>query len=45
MEEKRLMNRREFIRLTTLAGAGAVVAACAPAVTPTAAPAATKQPP
>lgn len=53
MEEKRKLNRREFIRLTTLAGAGAVIAACAPAATqapatavpatavPTAAPAVT----
>jgi len=40
------MNRREFIRLTTLAGASVAIAACAPAPTaaPTAAPAATKAP-
>ena len=48
MEQKRLMTRREFIRLTTLAGAGAAIAACAPAATtapqPTKAPAATSAP-
>jgi peptide/nickel transport system substrate-binding protein len=40
------MNRREFIRLTTLAGAGAAIVACTPAATvaPTAAPVATKAP-
>jgi len=37
MEQKRRITRREFIRLTTLAGAGAAVAACAP-TTPTEAP-------
>lgn len=44
MEQKRLMNRREFIRLTTLAGAGAAIAACTPAATPTPAPVATQPP-
>jgi len=50
MEKKRLMTRREFIRLSTLAGAGAAIAACAPAATatqapePTTAPAATSAP-
>lgn len=41
MEQKRLISRRQFIRLTTLTGIGAAIAACAPATTvaPTAAPA------
>jgi peptide/nickel transport system substrate-binding protein len=44
MSQKRL-TRREFIRLTTLTGVGAVLAACAPATTtPTQAPAATAAP-
>ena len=38
------ISRREFLRLTTFASAAAVMAACAPAVTQTAAPAATKAP-
>jgi len=44
MAEKRLMTRREFIRLTTLAGASVAIAACTPAATtaPTTAPVATK---
>ena len=47
MEEKRLLTRRAFIRLTTLAGAGVAIAACAPAATvavPTTAPPATQAP-
>jgi peptide/nickel transport system substrate-binding protein len=45
MEAKRMMTRREFIRLSTLAGASVAIAACAPAtVAPTTAPAATNAP-
>lgn len=42
MEKKRYISRREFFRLTTLAGAGVVMAACAPAAPTSVAPAATE---
>lgn len=38
MSEKRELTRREFIRLSTFAAAGALAAACTPQATPTAAP-------
>jgi ABC-type glycerol-3-phosphate transport system substrate-binding protein len=44
MNKNNLMNRRRFLNLASLAGAGALLAACTPAATPAAAPAATTAP-